>query len=211
MMRSDLEAASPVTVLQAERENLGDLKLYRIPIPVSVASNSQKQVALLEQQRAKVDTFYRWRANFSTQETEPQPADQILRMENRKKDGLGLPLPAGTFTLYTMRGDQPFVLGQGEMTDRAVDETVEVTLSETPGVRVTQREVDRLSGDQGTELIATNDLPYAVKFEARFNEYPRSRLIRSSEKVARRDGAWWWITKLPANGRRTLTIRFRDD
>ena len=35
--------------MMAEREDLGDLKLYRIPIPVTVASNSQKQVALLEQ------------------------------------------------------------------------------------------------------------------------------------------------------------------
>ena len=209
--RPDLEAASPVTLVKAERENLGDLKLYRIPVPVTVASNSQKQVALLVQPRARVETIYRWRASFSTEETEPQAADQVLKLENREKDGLGLPLPAGTFTLYTMRGDQPFVLGEGEMTDRAVGETVEVTLSETPGVRVTQREVDRRDGDKGTELVATNDLPYAVRFEARFNEYARVRLLRSSGKVVRRDGAWWWTTNLPANGIRTLELRFRDD
>lgn len=210
MARPDLEAASPVTLVKAEQENLGDLKLYRIPTPVSVASNSQKQVAMIEQPRAKVETLYRWRATFGTEETEPQPADQILKMENRKRDGLGLPLPAGTFTLYTMRGDQPFVLGEGEMTDRAVHETVEVTLRETPGVRVTQRGVDGLAGDKGSELVATNDLPYAVKFEARFNEYRGAQLIRSSEKVDRREGAWWWTTIVPANGRRTLTIRYRD-
>ena len=209
--RPELEAPSPVTVISAQQESLGDLKLYRIPIPVTVAAHAQKQVALLNQPSAKVEISYRWRASFATEETEPQSADQILKLENLKKGGLGLPLPAGTFTLYTMRGDSPFVLGEGEMTDRAVGEKVEVTLNETPGVRVTQRGVERTDGDKSTELTATNDSPSAVRFEARFNEYPRARVIRSSEKLVRRDGAWWWTTNLPANGSRILTLRYRDN
>ena len=34
--------------MKAELEALGDVKLYRIPEPVTVAANSQKQVALIE-------------------------------------------------------------------------------------------------------------------------------------------------------------------
>ena len=47
--------------MQAQQEDLGDLKLYRIPEPVTVAANSQKQVALIEQAAVKVDNVYRQR------------------------------------------------------------------------------------------------------------------------------------------------------
>lgn len=104
----------------AEREDLGDLKLYRIPIPVTVASNSQKQVALLEQPRARLESFYRWSSWIENSTDEPTAADRILKLENREKDGLGLPLPAGRFTLFTDRAGEPFLLGEGRMTDRAV-------------------------------------------------------------------------------------------
>ena len=107
----------------AQREDLGDLKLYRIPIPVTVAANSQKQVALLEQPQVKMAAVYRWDTAFAQHDTdEPAPAERVLKMDNRKADGLGLPLPAGSFTLYTMREGRPFLLGEGRMTDRAVGE-----------------------------------------------------------------------------------------
>ncbi len=189
----------------AQREDLGDLKLYRIPIPVTVASNSQKQVALLEQPSARVESFYRWRTFFSNQTEEPVAATRILRMENRKERGLGLPLPAGSFTLYTERGGQPFLLGEGTMTDRAQGEQVDVELDQAPGVRVTQRRIEREDERLETELIATNDLPHPVRFEARFEG--EGKVARSAPKLVRRDGAWWWDVTIPANGSRTLTIR----
>ena len=194
--------------IMAQREDVGDLKLYRIPIPVTVASNSQKQVALLEQPRARVETYYRFRTGgFDYDTGEPQQAERILKMQNREKEGLGLPLPAGSFTLYTARAGEPFLLGEGRMTDRAVGETVEVVIGPAPGVRVDQRRT-RVEGDIGeTELIATNDQPYPVRFEAQYMD--QRVLLHASEKLARRDGSWRWTVNLPANGRRTLNLRYR--
>ena len=54
-------AAPPVAVMQAQQEELGDLKLYRIPEPVTVAARSQKQVALLQRPGVQVRTVYRAR------------------------------------------------------------------------------------------------------------------------------------------------------
>jgi len=93
----------------AKREALGDLKLYRIPIPVTVAAQSQKQVALLEQPAARFATVYRWRTEFASDHDEPAAVSRVLKMENRPAEGLGLPLPAGTFTLYTERDGRPFL------------------------------------------------------------------------------------------------------
>jgi hypothetical protein len=194
--------------VMAERENLGDLKLYRIPLPVTVASNSQKQVALLDQPNARVETFYRWSAAFSSASEEPQAAQRILKMENRQVEGLGLPLPAGSFTLFTERAGQPFLLGEGRMTDRAVGEKVEVALADAPGVRVLQRPLERRGDEFEFELIATNDQPHAVRFEARFHD--DGKIVRSTAKLARRDGAWFWTTPLPANGSRTLRVTYRN-
>ncbi|WP_229726673.1 DUF4139 domain-containing protein [Sphingomonas alpina] len=45
------ESAVPVTVIMAKQEELGDLKLYRIPEPVTVAAMSRKQVAMIDRKR----------------------------------------------------------------------------------------------------------------------------------------------------------------
>ena len=195
--------------IMAKRETLGDLKLYRIPIPVTFASNSQKQVALLEQPRAKFRSFYRWKSSFGNTTDEPTLANRVLRFENREKEGLGLPLPAGGFTFYTNRGGDRFLLGEGQMTDRAVGETVDVELSDMPGVHVEQTDIDRDDNDLEQELVVTNDQPFAVAFEARLGG--PERILSSSLKMVRHDGFWWWTLTLPKNSTRTLRVRYRDE
>ena len=208
-MRQSLEAASPVAVVSAEQENLGDLKLYRIPIAVTVAARSQKQVALLEQPRARFDSRYRWDSSFANA-SGPRPAQRVVKMDNRKGNGLGLPLPAGSFTLFAMRDGQPFLLGEGQMTDRAVGELVEVVLADTPGVEVEQRQIARPGKDRETILIATNDQPVEARLEVRFGDDIKPRKVNGGS-VKRRDGKWIWEGTIPANSSRTFTVRFSSD
>ena len=230
-LRPELEAPSPVTTVSAEqfdltgivrvetllnelpqliakRENLGDLKLYRIPIPVTVASNSQKQVAMIEQPSAKVETFYLWRYSYFSGGEEPKPAERVVRFENRESDGLGLPLPSGSFTLYTMYDGRPFMLGEGIMKDRAVGEQIDVPLIESPGVRVLQRPIkDSQDKEIGFDLTVFSDQPYPVRFLAWFGD--KTSTTASSGKVSRRDEARIWEVELPANGSETLKVRVR--
>lgn len=192
--------------VMAQREALGDLKLYRIPIPVTVASQSQKQVALIEQPAAQVRTLYRWRTSF-THTNESGSAQQVLQLDNRKAAGLGLPLPAGSLSLFTMRDGRPFLLGEGRMTDRAEGEKVEVELDEAPGVRIVQRPVERDDDGHETELVVTNDNPHGIRFEAQFRGDDKPI---GAGSLVRRDGSWWWIATIPANGSRTLRLRYRQ-
>ncbi len=53
--------AMAAPAMMAQQEELGDLKLYRIPEPVTVAAKSQKQVAFLDRNGIKVETLYRQR------------------------------------------------------------------------------------------------------------------------------------------------------
>ena len=195
--------------VMAQREALGDLKLYRIPIPVTVAAHSQKQVAMIEQPAARFSTIYRWRSYFANGQEQPIAVPRVLKMENRKEQGLGLPLPAGAFTLYSQRDGRPFLLGEGSMTDRAVGEDVEVTLDGTPGVTVTQRQLDRTRDHAETELVVTNDQRAPVSLEVRFGD--DRRVLSSSSRLVRRDGAFVWATTVPANASGTLRVRYRDD
>jgi hypothetical protein len=195
--------------IMAQREALGDLKLYRIPIPVTVAAQSQKQVALLEQPAARFTTTYRWQTDFTNDQAEPIAVSRVLKMENREANGLGLPLPAGSFTLYTERDGRPFLLGEGSMADRAVGESVEVNMDGTAGVTATQRQFGGEGKEHQTELVVTNDQGSPIRFEARF--YNGHRPLGSSEKLVRRDGAYWWAVSVPANSSRTLTVRYGDD
>ena len=78
------------------QEDLGDLKLYRIPEPVTVAARSQKQVALPRSGRACSvrPRLSPARLDPTTPTAAPAPS-ALLVTRNRTDEGLGLPLPAG--------------------------------------------------------------------------------------------------------------------
>lgn len=92
------------------------------------------------------------------------------------------------------------------MTDRAVGEKVEVPISSAPGVRVNQRLVERSDKSFDIELVATNDQPVALPFEAVFSDSG----IPNGKALKKRDGEWVWSTNIPANGSKTLRFRYRN-
>src|SRR3546814_2903955 len=82
--------------IMAEQEALGDLKLYRIPEPVTVAANSQRQVALLERSDVPIVIVYRQDVGSEGREG----ATPVVTARNSERGGLGLPLPSGEVALF---------------------------------------------------------------------------------------------------------------
>ncbi|HST36012.1 MAG TPA: hypothetical protein VLK25_05220, partial [Allosphingosinicella sp.] len=113
--------------MRARQEELGDLKLYRIPEPVTVAARSQKQVAFLVQPGVLIRFAYRHRLDADAV-GQVEPPLRLLRTRNRREDGLGLPLPAGTVQLFAEGAGRPILLGEGALGDYAVNEDVEIEL-----------------------------------------------------------------------------------
>lgn len=188
--------------MKAEQEELGDLKLYRIPVPVTVASNSQKQVAMLEKNSVKVERIYRARV-FGGLGDQQARVMMILRTKNRKAEGLGLPLPAGGIALFGVRGGRPLLIGEGSMEDKAIGEDVEVEIAEAVGIvaRVVKTAVDGRQGDY--TLTVTNDQAGPVRFEADFADVG----LISDSRLDRRNGRPLWRVTVPANGE--VTLRYR--
>jgi hypothetical protein len=183
---------------RALQEELGDLKLYRVPDPVTVAAKSQKQVAMLDQPAVKVSMVYRLHVD-PLQPEQVHNLSRLLVTRNRKAEGLGLPLPAGRLVLFGEGHARPILLGEGSVDDKAVGDDVEIVVGTPAGISATSAVLEG-SPEEGrlVELTIANDRDLPAKFEAEFDDVDR-RII-SSTKLARREGRSLWSVTVPANG-----------
>lgn len=208
-----MEAAEAITVTgsrisrKAVQEELGDLKLYRVPDPVTVAAKSQKQVAMLDQPTVKVDVIYRLYVEALVP-GQPNGVERVLVTKNRKAEGLGLPLPAGRLVLFGSGRQRPILLGEGFVGDKAIGEDVEIVIGPATGISANAVVLEGTSGNAGTvEIVVSNDRNIPVKFEAEFND--QEARISSATKLGKRDGRSLWSVTVPANGLATLRYRTR--
>ncbi|HEY5711544.1 MAG TPA: hypothetical protein VIT38_06580 [Allosphingosinicella sp.] len=195
---------------RATQENLGDLKLYRITEPVTVAARSQKQVAFLIQPNVQVRTVYRSRIEPHQESEEPEEATRLLLTRNRTQEGLGLPLPGGGVQLFTEGAGRPILLGEGSVEDRAIGEDVEIGVGQAPGVTTWVTE-ERQGGRRHDYLLTvTNDGAEPAPFEAEFNLNDEIR-FRPRVRLGTRHGRPIWAVTVPANGSATLRYRVIED
>ncbi len=192
----------------AKQEELGDLKLYRIPERVTVAANAQKQVALLEKHDVPYQRIYTFDVTYNDRAEGPTyPTPQLLRLKNTQKLGLGLPLPSGGVAVFETVGDRALLVGRAPMRDSAVGEKVEIKLEASPQVRWA------IGMDQGSpkrrKIELTNANPYPVTVEAVFLVYDGQSLLGPSVKLGKKDGRPMWSVVVPANGSASLTYGIR--
>jgi hypothetical protein len=212
IQRRALEAPSPMSVISAEevmtavQENLGDLKLYRIPEPVTVAANSQKQVALMVRENVRVQSLFRARIG-SVQDGETAAARRFLVTRNRSQEGLGLPLPQGGVALFTNRRGQPFLSGSGRVEDRAIGEDVEIDFGPAPGVTFRRDQAGSGPGWADYVVVVSTDRPRPVRVEVEIPVPDNTRIENTSARLGERDGLRIWTVTVPANG--SATFRYR--
>jgi hypothetical protein len=216
--RPMLEASMPIAAIGAEeisitgsairatQENLGDVKLYRIPEPVTVAARSQKQVAFLDQPGVQAQLVYRSRVRTGDDDVDDRPR-RLLVTRNRPEEGLGIPLPAGAVQLYAPAADgRPLLIGETTIADLAIGEEVEIEAGEASGVTVTLEEPDQGRRWEDHRLTVANDHAVPVRYEAEF-EVGDDERFRPRERLLRRDGRPLWAVTVPPNGRATLDYR----
>ena len=185
-----------LTRLNAEllgRKRLGEVRLYRVPIAVTVAARSQKQIALLEQPSVKVSNILRLTVGTGLTQA---PLQRVLVTRNRESEGLGLPLPAGKVALFGLREGRRILLGEGTIDDYTIGEKVEIPVATATGVWALQKPYGG-----GYLLTLTNDLskPQTVEIQL--------PLDARGKELVKRDGAMLWRVTVPANG--TSEVRYR--
>ncbi|MBF5092904.1 MULTISPECIES: DUF4139 domain-containing protein [unclassified Novosphingobium] len=202
--RQERLANVPIAVT-AVAENLGDLKLYRVPLPVTVAARSQKQVAFLNKPEIKGDLIYR----SIVPDDDPELPQTVYRFVNRKADGLGEPFPAGKVILYQ---DSPWgrqLIGQTTLADKTTNEEVELVLGEASGVTVETTDT-RLKKGTRYNLVMRNANPFPVRFELDFRNPPRILARPSAGRVIRKPGKMIWQTTLPPNSEQNTAYETAD-
>ena len=212
--RSEVMAA-PVAAMTAAQEELGDLKLYRIPEPVTVAANAMKQVALLDRRKVPFDRIYRAIATMDG-ERDAAETEILLRMKNVTDRGLGLPLPAGQVAIFEPSAIRPMLAGETTLGDTAIGQDVELVVGQSPQVRITQRGLVPEGDDQRAtrrfEIELSNANPYPVTVEVSLSRYSAALSVdRPSAKLREKDGRPTWFAQVPANGRAKLSYTVRRD
>lgn len=140
MARKSMEMVTAVTVISAEEEQLGDLKLYRVPFPVTVAAKGLKQVAFLNKDDVAARYLYRIGCEpYERIEADETPdgldqAEVLLVTRNEKKKGLGVALPQGGLTVFEPTESGAQLVAEPQLRDYAVGQDIELGMGESAQV-----------------------------------------------------------------------------
>ena len=186
---------------RVEQEQLGDLKLYRVPDRTTVASRQSKQVRLMD--RLGVPVSFVYGADIETQNSaDSVPAALLLRTRNDVANHLGLPLPSGRVAVFAERQGAKLLQHESNMRDLAIDEEVEIDMGESPQVRLAVRTINDV-----TRVEVTNARAAAVQFELRLRLPEGGRVAHADHPVALKNGRPILRFAVPANDR--VTLRFQ--
>ena len=203
-MRRELKAMSAPASVVAKSENLGDLKLYRIPVPVTVAARSQKQVAFLQKERVNGQLVY----HSKVYRDEPEAPEMLFRFRNRKSDGIGDPLPAGKAVVYQDSAYGNMVVGESSLPDKAVDEEVEMVFGEPTNVTLETVTQNGANGRQRSHSVTIrNANPFPIRYEIDFPTGSDQHFLDLPGRLIAKPGKRVWAVTLGANGTAKLNYR----
>lgn len=134
--KQSLAMASPVAVMEAVEEQLGDLKLYRVPERVDVSAQGLKQIAFLNRQDVEASYLYRATCGFMvTRQGVTNPgfsaADMLLVTKNEDERGLGVALPQGGMAVFEPSSFGPQLVADLDMRDYAKDQDIELEMGQS--------------------------------------------------------------------------------
>jgi hypothetical protein len=219
-MEAVMPAAAPllkmaVTAQRVEQEQLGDLKLYRVPERTLVSSRQAKQIRLLDRRSIPITILYRASLRANT-DVAAFPAERFLRTKNDAAHGLALPLPSGQVASFLARGVGTLLLAESPLRDVAVGEEFELGLGESSDVQVeavTERR--RVAGSGATALEELNRVQIsnaresAIHFELRLQLPDGARLSDADHPLGTRNGQPLFELTIPAGARETLHYRMQ--
>ncbi|MXO59194.1 hypothetical protein GRI89_06535 [Altererythrobacter salegens] len=217
LRRSEFAASSPVMV--AVEENLGDLKLYRVPERVTVSAKGLKQVVFLDKDRVKGSLRYETTCDpWDYPEDEYSPASRVLATVNDKQHGLGVALPNGAITMFEPSEAGDLFVGEEQLRDYAAGQDVDIEVGDSSLVQVRCGIVGREQGsyEKGSQVslraTLTNaaDAPALVRLSLGASG---AHKIVGLRDVRVKDGERIVELTVPANGTKTLrwTYRFDDE
>jgi hypothetical protein len=186
------------TAMQVQQEQLGDLKLYRVPERTSVSSRQIKQVRLMDRHGVLGELIYKADVSPARGAAEPVAFHRILRTRNDEAHRLGLPLPSGQVAAFYEHDGVPLLVNEARLRDVAVHEELEIELGEAPDVRLTVT---------GARIDVSNARKVPVLAEIGLDLPGGVELVRADHNTTTRNGRPTFRVTVPAQD--GLTIRFQ--
>lgn len=197
-----LAAAAPRAVY-ATGEQLGDLKLYRLPRRTTLAALAQKQVRLLDLPHVAVKGIYR--IDLPSQPAAGVfPSSRLLLAHNDTSHGLGVPLPSGRITVFADRGASRVLLGEAPVGDTAIGEDIEFFLGESRVV--TARSIaagEHSAASSAIEVTNAGDATSSVELRIQVPSGMRLRSVGLTPEM--RNNVALFRLSIPPHGKSTVT------
>ncbi|MBH5322283.1 DUF4139 domain-containing protein [Aurantiacibacter sediminis] len=218
VQRESMTSPSPVQALAppppppppvvAGEENLGDLKLYRIPVRMDVNAQGLKQVLFLQEEDVEGELVYEITCTPWSSRVEPYPVQLSLETVNDEEHGLGVALPSGEVSIFEQSAFGELWVRDVNLRDFASGQDVEMPIGESNQVFGNCTSL----GDQtqqgwntrwaGMTLELTNANPEAVRVRVQMGS-PLQWEIRG-QRAGVRDAQRFVEIRVPANGARTV-------
>ena len=214
---SDVQSVTVTAAYIAKATELGDYKLYTLPVPTNVAPRQMKQVRLLERSNVEFQRIYAYRIDAeelgdAVKQTRPRV---VLRLENERKRGLGLPLPGGSLAVMQAEAGGRFIFaGENTFQDTPEGLPADIDYSEAMdvfvGPRVVEDETYELAGKEMAratiEVRLRNDKSVPIVLELRHSpERDGTRVLASSPRHTMKGKELFWSLRLPPGQSQVLT------
>jgi hypothetical protein len=192
------------TGVRAQQEQLGDLKLYRIPEPTTLASRQSKQVRLMD--RAAIPVAVVYGLELGASENPPvggaMPASRYLRTMNTDANHLGIPLPSGHVQVFAYRQGRRLLERESNLRDLARDEEVEIDLGPSSDVQVGARSTGR-----SHRIEVSNARAAAIAFELKLRLPDGVRLTDANPAPETKNGGPIFTLHIPAHSVGVVSYR----
>ncbi|MGA8035822.1 MAG: DUF4139 domain-containing protein [Candidatus Acidiferrales bacterium] len=133
-----------------EQESFSEYHLYTLDRKTSIQNNESKQISLLSGSDVPIEKYlavegdrYYYRNPQGIGNGVTQPVKVFYRFKNTQKNGLGMPLPAGTVRVYEAdsKGGIQFV-GEDNIEHTPKDENIRIYTGEAFDVVCTRKQLD---------------------------------------------------------------------
>jgi hypothetical protein len=219
-------AAPPPSAMQVQQEQLGDLKLYRVPTRTTLAGRQSKQVRLMDRSGIPVTAIYGVDFAAGTAALTVS-ARRLLRTTNSLANHLGLPLPSGTVAVFAEHDGGRLLQHESGIRDIAVDEEVEIDQGESADVQVSKTDEGTNIDSARAKLLplvpglalrsvkagnvqrveVSNARSGEIDFELRLRLPEGARIVRADHPLGAKNGRPIFRFKVPAD--QTVVVRFQ--
>jgi hypothetical protein len=205
------DAAVAVTAVE---EELGDLKLYRVPERMTVAAKGLKQVAFLQRDDVKAELLYTGSCSAWNSSAGPGAATIELVTKNDEEHGLGVALPMGGITIFEPSSAGDLLIGEQNLRDYAVGQDVEIYLGDSTQVYFACKRLTNTPPNESPrkwaqmESIVTNANSAPIKIRLELGGTGEWEARRTSG-LRTKDGQHVLEMTIPANASRVLRWKMR--